>query len=432
MSDSKRTRLPEDIEALCPGKLFTPPENLTVACYLFPGFHKSAFNDIFFSPGWTEYILMRSCHPWFPGHNQPRQPLLGELDEGLPSTWEIYNRLAAENGVDVFIWDSYWYENGPVFHEALDSGFLRSSNCEKVKFAVMWTNHTWPVWSPDVGTDDNGYINYMVDPQDDNREDIWRSMTYMISRYTQLPNYWRIDNKPVFVIWDACRLKSKLGVDGCNTLFDELREFAKKLGHAGLHIHAALPNYKDFEGLIFDSYGDYNPLQMTAYKMNPNAMVHDFSEVAATVVANRWSKTSENTVFYPCVSPGWDTCPRRIPHASEWKAPEGVFSPVSTVIINNEKPSAFKGFIQAAFDYLNRKKLPNPILTIACWNEWTEGHYLLPDTKLGYGMLSALREARGLPDVRKIITKRYIGSLRSEGNGGHTTDGNNISLDRSF
>ena len=35
------------------------------------------------------------------------------------------------------------------------------------------------------------------------------------------------------------------------------------------------------------------------------------------------------------------------------------------------------------------------IITIACFNEWSEGHYLLPDNRFGYGMLEALAEALG-------------------------------------
>ena len=34
-------------------------------------------------------------------------------------------------------------------------------------------------------------------------------------------------------------------------------------------------------------------------------------------------------------------------------------------------------------------------MTIACWNEWSEGHSLLPDNRFGYGMLDALAEALG-------------------------------------
>jgi Glycosyltransferase WbsX len=43
--------------------------------------------------------------------------------------------------------------------------------------------------------------------------------------------------------------------------------------------------------------------------------------------------------------------------------------------------------------YLNQRPTLSPVLTIGYWNEWTEGHYLLPDTRHGYGMLRALERA---------------------------------------
>jgi len=51
---------------------------------------------------------------------------------------------------------------------------------------------------------------------------------------------------------------------------------------------------------------------------------------------------------------------------------------------------------------LNKHKDVPPILTIACFNEWTEGHYLLPDNRFGYGMLDALAEAVGKSDNHQI------------------------------
>ena len=37
--------------------------------------------------------------------NSPGRRLLGELDESLPSTWEVYNKLCKNSGIDVLIWD---------------------------------------------------------------------------------------------------------------------------------------------------------------------------------------------------------------------------------------------------------------------------------------------------------------------------------------
>ena len=136
--------LPRDLEAIVGDpSLLRKPEGLTVACYTFPNYHASALHNKLYSPGWTEYNLIRSARPWFEGHQQPRTPLLGELDESLPSTWEVYNKLCKNSGIDVLIWDWYWYDGKPCLHEALEEGFLEAKNTNDVKFACMWTNHPW-------------------------------------------------------------------------------------------------------------------------------------------------------------------------------------------------------------------------------------------------------------------------------------------------
>jgi hypothetical protein len=84
-------------------------KELTVACYTFPHYHPSAVNNRLYAEGWTEYLIQRAAQPWFPGHDQPRFPALGELDEREPRTWETYTALAADHGIDAFIWDWYWF-----------------------------------------------------------------------------------------------------------------------------------------------------------------------------------------------------------------------------------------------------------------------------------------------------------------------------------
>lgn len=186
MTDAERPkRLPEDLERIVGPASLRKPDGLTVACYTFPHFHRSAYNDRLLGPGWTEYVLMRGCRPWFPGHNQPRTPMLGELDERLPSTWDVYFDLAKQHGVDAFIFDWYWYGGGPALHEALEEGFLGSARRDGVQFAVMWTNHPWAYWFPTAGVgvdpswpeirDPSGLGAYeIVDPGPRSTEEVWR------------------------------------------------------------------------------------------------------------------------------------------------------------------------------------------------------------------------------------------------------------------
>jgi hypothetical protein len=170
-----------------------------VASYTCPLWHASAHYESIYGPGWSEYVLMRGARPWFPGHHQPRQPLLGELDERDPETWRVYIDLAADHGVDAFIWDWYWYDGRPAMHEALEEGFLRARNRDRVRFAVMWTNHPWMVLFPTARPDGGAPYPRVRDAPDD-EPSIGRSLAYVVSRYMHLPGYWTLDGRPVLVI----------------------------------------------------------------------------------------------------------------------------------------------------------------------------------------------------------------------------------------
>jgi hypothetical protein len=103
-----------------------------------------------------------------------------------------------------------------------------------------------------------------------------------------------------------------------------------------------------------------------------------------------WEREStlSSLPFFVNLNPGCDNAPRVLerprpaqPSRSKWPG---------TPIVVNETPAAFEALVRSALAFLNRHLSANPILTIGCWNEWTEGHYLLPDTRHGFGMLRAL------------------------------------------
>lgn len=377
----------------------------TVACYTFPHYHRSALNDELYGPGWTEYVITRGARPRFPGHHQPRTPLLGELDERDPATWTQYNRLLNAAGVDTLIWDWYWYDGRPALHEALEEGYLRSQ--DQGNFAVMWTNAVWPVFMTTTHVDGTHTWPFAWESPD-SPEETWRSLSYCVARYFHLPNYLRLPNgDPFLVIYDTVRMEAALGADGVRELLDELRAFARKLGHSGIHIHASqgivaqLAGFVTFERLHemgFDSYGLYNPLTVAGMERPPEeSNVFDFGLLARDSVEKIWPTLDERSPlpFLPCVSPGWDNSPR-FPQYDPADRKRGGFLAV------DETPAAFEEFVRGAVDFLGAHESYPQIVLIGCLNEFTEGAYLLPDTRLGYGMLEAVGRALGL-DFKAVL-----------------------------
>ena len=401
-------RLPDDLETLVGDPaLLQKPEGLEVAAYVFPNYHASALHNKIYAPGWTEYNLIRSARPWFEGHQQPRTPLLGELDESLPSTWEVYNKLCKQSGIDVLLWDWYWYDGKPCLHEALEEGFLEAKNTNDVKFACMWTNHPWYILYPTKQTNGQNAYPPSFDAPDFSYEEAFRSLSYIVTRYFNQSNYWKIDGKPVICIWDARRLEQKLGQEGVRKLFTELREFARKQGHAGIHFHITGFSSANMKATGYNTVGSYNPLDWIAGRFQPNEIeLPDYGVAAADVAYKLWPEHHRDfdIPYVPAIGAGWDSTPRYVKPSVRPSKGDRKAWPGCTIFVN-ESPAAFKAFVQSSFAYLNRHPEVPRFVTIACFNEWSEGHYLLPDNRFGYGMLNALGEAVGKRELNQIRGK---------------------------
>ena len=49
--------------------------------------------------------------------------------------------VAADHGIDTFIFDWYWYDGMPFLEGHLNEGYLGARNNDRVKFYLMWANH---------------------------------------------------------------------------------------------------------------------------------------------------------------------------------------------------------------------------------------------------------------------------------------------------
>lgn len=78
-------------------------------------------------------------------------------------------------------------------------------------------------------------------------------------------------------------MEKNIGVDGVKQLFAELTEFARKLGHKGLHFLSGFysPNSKD---VGYNTAGSYNPFTWVADNYQPkNIELPDYGVAAADV-----------------------------------------------------------------------------------------------------------------------------------------------------
>jgi glycosyl transferase family WbsX len=381
-------------------------DDTIVAAYTCPLWHPSALFDKQYGVGWSEYELMRGARPRTPGHRQPRQPLLGALDEARPETWEIYNSLAAQHGVDVLIWDWYWYEGGPALHEALECGFLRATGT-RLRFSVMWVNHHWMTLYPTTLRDRAGLERAFLAP--DSEADVWRGWSTIASRYFHLEDYWCIDGDPVFVIWDLERIVEKLGRDRVRRLIGQLRSHAVSLGHSGVHLHANLTMAlwraggdaavatAGLDELGVDSCGLYNPLLSVDAPATGTPRYAELAQLATTVLQPALRGASP-IPYLPAASPGWDTTPR-MPYPGQGEDVHR-HSEQGLLLVEGGTPAEFEDLVRASLELARGNAPGRRVVTIGCFNEWTEGQYLLPDTDYGYGMLRALSRARGYVDDR--------------------------------
>jgi hypothetical protein len=376
-------------------KSFRNEDRITVAAYYFPNYHTDdPRNIITKGAGWSEWELVKVSKPRFPGHHQPNVPLWGYTDEKDPAVMAQKIKAASDNGIDCFIFDWYMYEDGPFLNRCLDEGFLKAENRNRIKFGLMWANHDWIEIHPYK----RGAEKKLLYPGKVSPKRFEEICDILIREYFTKSNYWLIDGKAYFSVYDVQKFVEGFGsIQATRAAMDRLREKAIAAGLKGVHWNLVawgrpvLPVEKppsDTAELItllgFDSATSYVWIHHVALPET----ITDYNFVRDEYL-KYWDKAkSEYPVpYFPNVTMGWDSGPRCDP-SSEW-APVGY--PFMNAIGNNT-PENFKTALQMIKDKLLSDPKGPRILNINCWNEWTEGSYLEPDTVNGMAYLEAVKK----------------------------------------
>lgn len=110
-----------------------------ILAYYFPDWHRDRRNEARFGSAWTEWELVENATARYEGHRQPRVPLGGRFDEATPHSFDGQNARARAraHGVDGYIFDFYWYDDGPYLESALRDGFLAAGSSADLDFAII-------------------------------------------------------------------------------------------------------------------------------------------------------------------------------------------------------------------------------------------------------------------------------------------------------
>ena len=354
-----------------------------IAAYIWPAYTgDEPRTHMFWPDGCGEWQTVKAMQPCFPGHAWPRKPLWGYVNEADPYVMEMEINAAADHGVNVFIYDWYWFDGRPFLEQCLNNGFLKARNNHRMKFFLMWANHTaTTMWDKRIADTNIPIWTGAVD-----RKTFETIAHRAIDNYFSHPSYYKIDGKPVYLLFDVENLVSGLG--GVAQTRDALEWFRRetvKAGFPGLELHLTIRSRQYMARMLDEKTDIFTFINDTGFDGVTHYQFFDFADMGRPYeqiledVKREWDYIDSyiKAPYYPQVSLGWDANPRyNILHPD--------------ICVDNTPEAVQKGF-ELAKAYLDaHPERKAPLVTVNSWNEWTEGSYLHPDDRNGYGYLESI------------------------------------------
>jgi hypothetical protein len=344
--------------------------------------------------GWSGALTNFQFNGMVNGPYRGREPLSG---------WQDSNQCAIEQqlvwahsfGLSFFVFDWYFKATAGDTTENLNSALQVTyglADRHGMQFGILYVNH-------DV---------FIVKPSD------WTTAVGEWMAYMTDPDYIRVSGKPLFVVYDSGQMRQTFGSSAATAAaLDELRSAAQANGLPGVYIvgdffvgAGALDTDGEFPDLSFaledgydavSMYGNGGELPLSISGMQPFSVLAD--------VANWiWDEggVKSPVSFIPLVSDGYDPRPASADH-----------DPNRPIYWVSHSPQEFASLVLDGITWAesNPRVRPEPpptppIILISCWNELSNGAYLVPtlDDGTSYGDSLAAVLASPPTQVHSILT----------------------------
>lgn len=350
---------------------------------------------VYYFPGW------RSAAQWEPIVRYPeRRPVLGWYAEGSPIVADWHIKFAVEHGITFFAYDWYWSKGARSLEHGLHDGYLKARYRRLLKFCLLWANHNAPGAS--------------------SVEDSIAVSRYWIQHYFRLPEYLRVDGKPVVIIFAPSRYRDDIGSEGTRRAFAAMREQCRAAGLPGLYLVACVGGVGDARACAEEGYDAITCYNWAGLNMEGSSRWSPYSRLIEGY-RRQWAQLAEQAPLPQIlpISGGWDNRP--------WAG-------AAAMVRSGRTPALFKKHLEDARAFMSANPGKTlPIALIEAWNEWGEGSYIEPMKEFGFGYLDAVRDVFAgdrahtdgipsdygltVPQVERVVRSASSWSFRSGAHG---------------
>ena len=309
---------------------------------------------VYYFPGWQNATRWSPLQAW-----QNRKPALGWYAEGSPEVADWQIKWMLEHGISWIAYDWYWNKGARHLEHGLHDAFFQARYQHLINFCLLYANHN-PAGSTSVA-------------------DSLALTQYWIDNYFKRPNYLRVDNKPVMIIFSPHRISDDVGHEGVRPMFQKMDALCREHGIPGIYMVACArgdaESVRRLQEEGYQALSGYNYAGVSGMEGN----MHPYTLLAQNT-ENVWNQVADAGLLkeIPVLAGGWDPRP--------WHGPEPRF------FYPDRTPQAFADHCRAAKQFLDTRDRDPKLCLVEAWNEWGEGSYIEPHAEYGFGYLDAVRE----------------------------------------